>query len=486
MTTKSSQTSPPRRAAGYVRVSAVGGREGDSFHSPEVQREKIEAWASYRDYRIVHWYVDLDVSGTGKVRRPEFERMMADARDGRFEAIAVYRLTRFARSVASAAAAYSELERLNVGLVSVTEDIDTTTVAGNLMRNILFALAEFESQRIGEEWRNVHATRRRRGIAHVARPVTGYRTEGARITAVEPVEAEAIRKMYAMRSQRIGYLEIGQALQNEGYTSRMGNTRFSKATIARILRNPLYAGLVRLPDGELIEAQHEAIVPRELWERVQAMHGDTQAVNRHHSPALLSGLLVCSSCGYRMVHQRRDDRANEYRCTATGNAEPCGHPLSIQAEYAEEHVEKLFLRRFDPKRMPHGGRLKATRQQKTWQRQLGKLQARADELARALDAIADQRYVKGTLSADEYERQSARFLTEKADVEAEVDRLDRTLKTIRPLERDALSLWPKLSTPAKRRAFRLVIDSVRVLPSPRPGPGQRELIPKRLEIGWLQ
>lgn len=485
MTTKPAQTSL-KRAAGYVRVSAVGGREGDSFLSPDVQREKIEAWANYRGYTITRWYVDLDrPASKGSAPRPEFERMMADAADQRFEAVAVYRLSRFGRSVADAAKRYGELRALKppVDLASVTEDIDTTTASGQFMQNILFAMAEFEADRIGEEWRAVHATRRRRGIAHVAQPITGYRTEGAVITAVEEVEAQAVRKMYVLRSQRLSYAEIGQALQNEGYTSRMGHTRFSKATISRILRNPLYAGLVRLPDGELIDGTHDAIVPRDLWDRVQAMHRDTHGANRHHSPALLSGLLVCSSCNYRMSFNRA--RA-EYRCNAGNNAEPCQHPLTIRAEYAEEYIEARFLRRFDPAKMPNQGRLKATRQQATWQRQLARLQARSGELARALDSLADQRYVKGSLTADEYDRQAARFLTEKADVDEEADRLERTMKTIRPLDRDALALWPRLSLPAKRRALRLVMDSIRVLPSPRRGPGQRALVPKRLEIGWLQ
>lgn len=474
-------------------MSAVGGREGDSFLSPEVQREKIEAWASYREYRVTAWYIDLDRSGREGSIRPEFERMMRDAADGRFEAVAVYRLTRFARSVADAARRYSELRKLDVALVSVTEDIDTTTASGSFMQNMLFAMAEFESQRIGEEWRNVHASRRRRGIAHVARPITGYRTEGAQITDVEPVEAQAVRKMYVMRSQRLGYGAIRQALQNEGYTSRLGKTRFSQSTISRILRNPLYAGLVRLRDGELIDATHEPIVPRELWEQVQALHGDAAAVNRH-TAALLSGLLVCSSCGYRMHFEQGRVRpsqggyaqAGAYRCSGKARAEPCPNPLSIHAGYVEDHVERVFLRRFDPRRMPHGGRLRATRQQKAWQARLVRLQNRVDELAHALDGLADQRYVKGTVGADEYERQSGRYLAEKAQIEEEAERLDRTLKTIRPLERDALSLWPQLSVDAKRRAFRLVIDSISVLPSPRKGRGQKEMVPKRLVIGWLQ
>jgi hypothetical protein len=83
-----------KRAVGYVRVSSVRGREGDSFLSPDTQREKIEAWAEYRGYEIVRFYVDLDESGR-TMKRPQFEQMMRDAATGSFDAVAVYRLTRF-------------------------------------------------------------------------------------------------------------------------------------------------------------------------------------------------------------------------------------------------------------------------------------------------------------------------------------------------------------------------------------------------------
>ena len=99
-------------------------------------------------YTVTGWYRDIDRPAKERDDRPEFDRLMSDARQGLFEAVCVYRLTRFARSVSQAARAYAELRRVNVALVSVTEDIDTTTASGQLMQNILFSLAEFESQRV--------------------------------------------------------------------------------------------------------------------------------------------------------------------------------------------------------------------------------------------------------------------------------------------------------------------------------------------------
>lgn len=488
------------RVAGYIRVSQVGGREGESFHSPDVQREKIEAWATYRGARVTRWYIDLDVSGNGKVRRPEFEQLLADARAGHFDAVAVYRLTRFARSTRAAAIALDELEQHNVGLVSVTEDIDTTTAGGKLMRNVLFSIAEFESERTGEEWRAIHARRRQRGLPNVTREITGYRqavdeTTGkkrASLDEIEPTEAAAVLAMYEMRAAGRTYGEIREALHAAGHRTRRGGSYFGQAVIGQILRNPLFAGLVALPDGTLIQGQHEAIVPRDLWERVQQAHSGAVRTNRFHG-ALLSGLLVCSSCGYRMQFNRGGKprsngmvRADHYRCASRQRNERCPKQLTVDADLADRYIEYLFLSRFDPKRMPNGGRVKMSRQQDAWKRQLAGLRAKLNELDASLDKLADDRFRGGTLAAREYERQAARFLEEREEIERQAGDLEATLATVTPLDRNLLDAWDDAPVLVKRRGLRIAIAEIRVLPSPRRGKGQEALLPKRLDVVWAQ
>src|SRR3954452_15777574 len=85
------------RLDGYVRVSRVGGREGESFISPAVQREQIKRWASLRGVAIGKWHTDLDVSG-GKLERPGLDAAMARIRAGKTGGLAVARLDRFSRA----------------------------------------------------------------------------------------------------------------------------------------------------------------------------------------------------------------------------------------------------------------------------------------------------------------------------------------------------------------------------------------------------
>ena len=64
--------SVPKTADGYIRVSKVAGREGESFISPDIQRKKITAWAELHDVEIVQWWEELDMSGADRTR-PMFQ-----------------------------------------------------------------------------------------------------------------------------------------------------------------------------------------------------------------------------------------------------------------------------------------------------------------------------------------------------------------------------------------------------------------------------
>jgi DNA invertase Pin-like site-specific DNA recombinase len=470
----------PQRAVGYIRVSQVGGREGDSFLSPELQREKIEAWAAYRGFTIAGWYIDLDrPASKGAPPRPEFERMMADARDAKFEAVAVYRLTRFARSVAASARAYEDLEKLGVGLVSVTEDIDSTTTTGGLVRNILFALAEFEAERIGEEWRNVHATRRNRGIAHVTAGVFGYVTEGAEIVAVNEAEAGAVRLAYELRGRGASIGEIRRQLHGAGYHPRKGGQWFPVSSVSTMLRHRYYAGL--LPNG--LEGNHEALVPRELWDAVQATHGATAAQNRHRS-ALLSGVLVCAGCGYKMKHEPRGQRAAVYRCTARAQAQPCPKSSTIRARPTEEYVERvLLLSRFS---QPAPEDDAAARRAAAHETEIGKLTVTIDRLGERLPSLIEQPGV-----VQEFERQVRLHLERRADLQSELGALEAERERGSELgegvgEDGRIVAWADRDLADRRRVVRMLMRRIVVFPAATQGGRANRGIDfeQRLHFDW--
>jgi DNA invertase Pin-like site-specific DNA recombinase len=154
--------SRPPRAALYARVSTLG-------HGQDVglQLEELRQVAAQRGWDAVD-YVDEGVSGA-KDRRPALDRLMADARAGRLDLVAVWRFDRFARDTGHLLAAMEEFRALGVHFVSLREQVDTSTPMGKAMFTIISAIGELERDLIRE--RVVAGVRRAQASGkHCGRP----------------------------------------------------------------------------------------------------------------------------------------------------------------------------------------------------------------------------------------------------------------------------------------------------------------------------
>src|SRR5215211_8233591 len=165
------------RLIGYVRVSRVAGREGPTFISPDVQRERIEKQAAASRHVIVDWQTDLDQPGS-KRDRPGFQAALEAVEGGAADGVIVAKLDRFARSVADAAVAIQRLNKAGGQLVSVEDGFDSSTDFGRFGVHMLLALAELELGRIRENWSAAAEHAIRRGV-HICRvPPAGYQRAG--------------------------------------------------------------------------------------------------------------------------------------------------------------------------------------------------------------------------------------------------------------------------------------------------------------------
>jgi DNA invertase Pin-like site-specific DNA recombinase len=142
------------RVALYGRVSTLNGQ------NPETQLIELREHASHRGWEVVGEYVDAGVSGS-KDSRPSLNRMMAHAHQRRFDAILVWKLDRFGRSLKHLVTAIAELEALGVTFVSLKDNWDLGTPSGRLMFQIVGAMAEFERSLIAER---IRAGMRRRTL----------------------------------------------------------------------------------------------------------------------------------------------------------------------------------------------------------------------------------------------------------------------------------------------------------------------------------
>jgi DNA invertase Pin-like site-specific DNA recombinase len=154
------------RAAIYARVSTLGNGQ-----SPEMQLRELSEYCEHRGWQIAGEYLDAGISGA-KDKRPQLDRMMADAHKRRFDVVAVWKFDRFARSVSHLLRALDTFRVLGIEFVSLSESLDTATPAGRMVFTVLGAVAELERSLIAERvragLRNARANGKRLGRPRVA------------------------------------------------------------------------------------------------------------------------------------------------------------------------------------------------------------------------------------------------------------------------------------------------------------------------------
>jgi DNA invertase Pin-like site-specific DNA recombinase len=135
------------RVAIYARVSTA-----HNGQDPTMQTRELEEYCQRRGWEVAGCYVDTGVSGA-KASRPELDRLMADAHRRRFDAVAVWKFDRFARSVSHLLHALETYNALGIDFVSLSEQIDTSTPTGKMVFTVLGAVAELERSLIAERVR---------------------------------------------------------------------------------------------------------------------------------------------------------------------------------------------------------------------------------------------------------------------------------------------------------------------------------------------
>jgi len=151
------------RVALYSRVSTTDQSVG-------MQVAELQEFAARRGWTVAMEESDAGVSGT-KDRRPALDRVMRAARERKIDAIVVWKLDRFGRSLKHLVTALADLETLGVTFVSVRDQFDLTTAMGRAMFGMIAVMAEFERELIRERTKAGIAQARRRGKT-IGRPRT--------------------------------------------------------------------------------------------------------------------------------------------------------------------------------------------------------------------------------------------------------------------------------------------------------------------------
>jgi DNA invertase Pin-like site-specific DNA recombinase len=332
---------------GYVRVSRVAGRGGDTFISPTVQRERLEAWCHAHGHELARVNEELDVSGAATVR-PAFEQALARVEAGDTDGVIVAKLDRFARSQRQALDALDRIEQAGGVLVSVEDSFDTSTPIGRAMRSIILVFAELERERTRESWATAQERAVARGVHIASRTPTGYRRRPDGRLDPDPAAAGAVREVFLRRAAGASWSELARLLEARGVVGPYANAVWTTSAVSKVVRNRVYLGEAR--SGQHVNADaHEPIVSRAEWEAAQASSGVTA---RGKGGALLSGILRCASCRYALKADTMRGRAGErialYRCRGRHAAGVCPAPASALARVIDPFIEARFLAALGP------------------------------------------------------------------------------------------------------------------------------------------
>jgi site-specific DNA recombinase len=417
------------RAALYVRVSSEEQVEG---YSLEAQDRAGRLCCEAHGWQVVRVYREEGKSARTDdlAKRPQFCALLADAEAGLIDVVVVHKLDRFARNRRVAFEAFERLGRSGVGFVSITENMDYSTPAGQLMLTMLVGLAQFYSDNLSGETKKGKLERKNQGLYNgvlpfgvtkgsdgipIADSTPRPRTDG--VGVIVPIEG--LQLAFALASGGKTDREVAQALNDAGYrtSGNRGANRFTKDSMRVILQNRFYLG--ELPDGSggYLPGLHAAVIEPQLFEAAElARARNTRRPRRTGlvgQPWALSGVATCGTCGRSIVANGRPDGRRSLRCSGRIQGIPCDEP-SFYEELLSAQLHAIMSRFAFP----------VTDQQQlmeAWLRRQNGGQDQADQrqrLQRRQNRLKEL-YLSGDIEREEYQQQRAQIAEDLAALPTE-------------------------------------------------------------------
>jgi len=306
----------------WIRVSTEDQALGDS---PEHHEKRASLYVEAKGWKVETVYHLEGVSGKTVINHPETKRMLNDIKTGKITGLVFSKLARLARN-AKELMEFSEIfKTYNADLISLMESIDTSTPAGRLFYNIIAVMAQWEREEIASRVAASVPIRAKLGKPLGGAAPFGYKWDGKQLL-VDEKEAPIRKQLYELFLVHKRKKTIAKILNDKGYRTRNGS-KFSNATIHRLLRDPMAKGERRSnytkslgekkhwtikPESEWVMTACPAIITEDVWNRCTQLL-DSQEVKRkpgRKSVQIFAGLLKCK-CGGKMYVP---SRTSKYVC----------------------------------------------------------------------------------------------------------------------------------------------------------------------------
>ena len=343
------------RVAAYCRVSTDS---DDQFTSFEAQKEHfIKSIAKHPNWELHQIYADEGISGTSTKKRVQFNRMMDDAKAGKFDMIITKTVSRFTRNVVDGLKAARELLKLSpkVGIYFEEDKFNTLMPNSEFILTIMLSLAQGESTKKSETMQTCFEWKcQREDFFCPTVYLLGYDTDEDGNMVIEPEGAKTVRAIYTLYLAGTSASAIAATLTELGRPTGKNNLVWSPSSVMNIIRNEKYCGDVLGQKTYVVDVlehlrsknegqkdfyykmnHHPAIVTREEYIRVLIMSKSNRK-SRFFNPAyemrvitegLLSGFIPinCSFGGYDAGHYMG----------ACSTVKPPEHPRKAEVVYIE-------------------------------------------------------------------------------------------------------------------------------------------------------
>lgn len=458
-------------AAAYIRVST----EDQTELSPDSQVKKIHEYAKAHGYIVPDEYIfhDDGISGRTTKKRPGFNKMIATAKSTPkpFDAILVWKFSRFARNREDSIVFKSMLKKCGIDVISISEAVGDDKMS-ILIESLIEAMDEYYSVNLSEEVVRGMTEKVSRGKP-VSIPPLGYKMSEGELVIDEDA-APLIRKIFKDYLDGKGYREIAMNLNAKGFKTRRGNN-FENRTVQYIINNPLYAGYIRWDidgrgsrayyrDGKemIVKGTHEPLISAETYETVKKKLAEEKVMNKkfeRQTPVVndfaLRGLVRCSDCGGTLC---MSSTGKSLQCYKYAHGK-CSVSHNISLRKINDAVLKIMKEDLQSTNL----NISVSKANSDISFDYEKsIKREYDKLTRIMEA-----YQSGIDTLDEYKQNKARIMDEienlKAEQQKELEKVPHgTVDDLKGKMKNAVELLssPDSSESEKNKALKAFVDKI--------------------------
>lgn len=456
----------------YARLSKDDDLVGDS-NSIVHQKEILAKYAKEHGFTNIEFYVDDGFSGTN-FNRPDFQRMMADAEEGKISTVIVKDMSRFGRDYIMVGY-YTEIyfSNLDIRFIAINDNVDSNIQTENDLTPFKNVFNEWYARDTSKKIRAVFKAKGNSGKHLTTNPPFGYKKDpnDKEKWIIDDEAAATVRRIFQMYVDGYRISEIGHKLTEEKvetpilyYMNRGIKTNarseypeiWDLMSIKYILSQTAYAGhtvnfqtavksyktkkQIRLPkeDWIIYRNTQEPIIDEKTFETVQQMRKVKRARTKYNEPNMFSGLLYCADCGNHLTIQRvaRNRKMDNFSCATYRKKKKglcsCHRILvsdleTIVKEDLQKVCEYIFLheKEFTDEYLS-GSKKETVKFQAKTKAELKRLSERQEEIGRIIRKLYEDN-VNGRITDERFDFLAKSYEDEGNDLKAKIQELQNAL-----------------------------------------------------------